>query len=243
MQNLKPIPTPIEPNMKISKEMEPSNNQERSEMQNRPYRELIGGLIYHANATRPDIAFTANTLSRFCSDPGKEHWNIAKRVHRYLKATLKYKIEYTKNDEKIKAFTDSDWAGDVDDRKSCTGNVIMLVDGPISWRSNKQRTVSLFTMEAEYAAMSELSREVVYMIRLLSHMGFTHYVEIPIIMYCDNQSAIELSKNAIFHKRSKHIDISYHYTRELVEKGIVKMTSLSTESMIADICLSMLNMK
>ena len=223
-------------------------------MKDRPYRELVGGLIYLANATRPDIAFTASVLSRFCSNPGHEHWLIAKRVLRYLKLTSHYGILYNKDETNLLAYTDSDWAGDIDDRKSCSGNLLMLSQGPISWKSKKQMSISLSTMEAEYVALSEVSREVIYIKRLLQHMGFEKYVQLPINVYCDNQSAIQLSKNAVFHKRSKHIDISYHFVRELVENKEIQIYYLSTENMIADIltkslskckhnrCVEMLNL-
>lgn len=254
LNDAKSTATPLDANMKISRDLGPHNDEERLEMEKKPYRELVGGLIYLANATRPDIAFAAHALSRFCSDPGVSHWTLAKRVLRYLKYTSHYGITYTKNKDKLQAFTDSDWAGDVDDRKSCTGNVIMLAGGPISWRSKKQASVALSTMEAEYAALAEVSKEVVYLKRLLNYMGFEKYVETPILIYCDNQSAIELSKNAILHKRSKHIDISFHFTRELVEKKEIKVIYLRTDQMLADVltkslpkikhqrCITMLNL-
>lgn len=235
MEDAKMVSTPIESNTKVTKEMCSSSEAERNEMKNRPYRELIGGLIYLANATRPDIAFAANTLSRFCVNPGKMHWILAKRVLRYLKGTQHLGIKYTKDEENIVAYTDSDWAGDTDDRKSCTGNVVILASGPISWKSKKQASVALSTMEAEYAALAEISREIMYLKRLVTHMGFIKYASDPTIVYCDNQSAIELSKNAVFHKRSKHIDISFHYTRELVEKKLITIRYLRTDLMIADV--------
>lgn len=234
VENAKIAPTPLEPSVKITKEMCPNSEEEREEMRNRPYRELVGGLIYLANATCPDIAFAANTLSRFCSNPGRTHWQLAKRVLRYLKGTSHYGIRYVKNGENLTAYKDSDWAGDIDDRKSCTGNIVVLANGPISWKSEKQASVALSTMEAEYAALVEVSREIVYLKRLLMHMGFEKYVKDSIRIYCDNQSVIELSKNAVFHKQSKHIDISYHFTRELVENKEILINYLNTESMIAD---------
>lgn len=254
MDQAKTVSTPIESNIKITKEMSPTTEDEKCEMEKRPYRELIGSLIYLANATRPDIAYAASTLSRFCADPGVDHWHIAKRVLRYLKATSHYGITYTKNKECLKAYTDSDWAGDIDDRKSCTGNVATLAGGPISWKSRKQTSVALSTMEAEYVALSEISREVVYIKRLLTHMGFEKYTAPPINVFCDNQSAIELSKNSVFHKRSKHIDINFHFTRELVDKKEIIIHYLQTDYMPADIftkaltkykhdrCVEMLNL-
>lgn len=235
MEDAKTVSTPMETNTRITKESSPRSEDERAEMKNRPYRELVDGLIYLANATRPDIAFAASTLNRFCTDPGELHWALAKRVLRYLKGTSHYSIKYIKSQNALTAYTDSDWAGDVDDRKSCTGNVIMLANGPVSWKSKKQASVVLSTMEAEYAALAEISREIIYVKRLLTYMGFEKFVKNPINVYCDNQSAIELSKNAVFHKRSKHIDISFHITRELVEKKMITIHYLRTESMIADI--------
>lgn len=235
MEGAKSVSTPIESNLKMTKEMCPSTDEERNEMKNRPYRELIGGLIYLSNATRPDIAFAANVLSRFCSDPGRDHWLIAKRVLRYLKATSDYGITYVSDAESLKAYTDSDWAGDVDDRKSCSGNVLMLAGSPISWKSRKQKSVALSTMEAEYTALAEVAREVIYIKRLLVHMGFEKYAKSPSNVFCDNQSAIYLSKNPVFHKRSKHIDISFHFVRELVEKKDIVVNYLRTDYMLADI--------
>ncbi|KAL0280832.1 UNVERIFIED_CONTAM: hypothetical protein PYX00_002008 [Menopon gallinae] len=119
MENAKEIGTPMELNVKVSKEMSPKDENEREEMKHKPYRELIGCLVYLSKATRPDIAFAAMTLGRYCNDPGKEHWTLAKRVLRYLKATPELGIKYSRNVKQLEAFTDSDWAGNVDDRRSC----------------------------------------------------------------------------------------------------------------------------
>ncbi|CAK9820302.1 Retrovirus-related Pol polyprotein from transposon TNT 1-94 [Anthophora plagiata] len=235
MEDAKTAPTPIEPNMKIIKETSPMSEEEKSEMKCRPYRGLIGALVYLANATRPDIAFAASALSKFSSNPRKIHWTMAKRVLRYLKETSNYGITYCKDGESLKAYSDSDWAGDIEDRRSCTGNVLILSGGPISWKSKKQPSVALSTMEAEYAALSEISREVIYIKRLLIHMGFEKYVPKPIKILCDNQSAIKLAKDAVFHKRSKHIDIRYHFTRELIERKEVVIEYVRTDLMIADV--------
>lgn len=143
MENAKTVSTPMEANTRITKEMSPRTEQERTNMKNRPYRELVDGLTYLANATRPDIAFATSTLSRFCTDPGELHWSLAKRELRYLKETSKYRIKYTRNQNALTAYIDSDWARDPDDRKSCTGNIVILANGPISWKSKKQASVAL----------------------------------------------------------------------------------------------------
>ncbi|XP_067121058.1 uncharacterized protein [Centruroides vittatus] len=110
--------------------MAPQSESEMNEMKGKPYRELIGGLLYLANSTRPDLAFAASMLSRFCSNPGIVHWKMAKRVLRYIQATVNYGIHYEKCDQKLCAYVDSDWAGDIDDRKSSSGNMIILANGP-----------------------------------------------------------------------------------------------------------------
>lgn len=235
MKSAKTVTTPIESNTKVTKELNPRNNEERERMKDRPHRELIGSLIYLANATRPDIVFAANELSRFCSDPGEGHWILAKRVIRYLKGTAKYAIKYVKNNQKLIAYTDSDWGGDVEDRRSHSGSMLTLAGGAISWKSKKQHTVALSTMEAEYVAISEVSREIIYVKRLLNHMQFYSPVENPVLVNCDNQSAIELAKNVVFHKRSKHIDIKYHFTRELLDKSEIKIVYVNTDSMLSHI--------
>lgn len=235
MENCKPISTPLEPNQKLTKELQLNLENRKEDMKHKPYRELIGSLIYLANATRPDLAFAASALSRFCIDPDETHWKLAKRVLRYLQNTIDYSITYTKNYKEMQAYVDSDWAGDVEDRKSCSGNVIILANGPISWESKKQKSVALSTMEAEYIALSEVCKEVVYLRRLLEHMGFESSVRNATEVYCDNQSAIELNKNHVFHGRSKHVDIRYHYSREARKKGLINVNYLSTDKMIADL--------
>jgi len=189
MRNAKTVPTPIESNVKISKEICPKIEDEKRKMGKRPYKKLVESLIYLVNATRPDIAFAASILSCFCAN--YEHWLIAKRVLRYLKATLHYAITYVKSNEKLKPYSNSDWAGNIDDHKSRSGNVLFLSGALINWKSIKQASVSLSTMEAEYAALCEVSLEIVYVKQILKHISFEKYVVSPIDVFCDNQSAIE----------------------------------------------------
>lgn len=235
MFDCKSVATPIESNTKVSKEDGPKSEQETREMEDKPYRELVGGLIYLANATRPDLSFAASVLSRFCSKPGIVHWQLAKRVLRYIKGTLKYGITYEKDNKNMHAYVDADWGSDIDDRRSYTGSIIILAKGPISWQAKKQRSVALSTMEAEYMGLSEVMKETIYLKGLLRHMKFTDCIDNPTIIYCDNQSAIHLSKNAVNRGRSKHIDLRYHFVKEIQEKGEIEISYIRTDSMTADI--------
>jgi len=229
--------TPEEEKEKIEKKetRERDTKKKKEEMQEKPYKELVGSLIYLANATRPDIAFISNVLSRYYSNPQQKHWIAAKRVIRYLKETIDYCITYEADGKPMQTFVDSDWAGDVSDRKSCSGFITILAGGPVSWSSKKQKTVALSTMEAEYMAISEAVREIIFIKRLLKFMLFSNYVKDPVTLHRDNQSAILMCKNPVFHGRSKHIDIRHHYVRELVEAREINVEYLKTEDMVADL--------
>jgi len=122
MENAKTVSTPMHASTKITKEMSPKSEEEQAEMKSRSYRELVGELLYLANATRLDIAFAASTLSRFCSNPGELHWSSTKRVLRYLKGISHYSIKYIRNKNTLTAYTESDWVEDTDDEKVVHGN-------------------------------------------------------------------------------------------------------------------------
>lgn len=254
MKDCNPTGTPLESNVnEIVRENEPKTNEIMRISE--PYRELVGCLMYLANASRPDIAFAANLLSRFNNNPSEIHWKMAKRVLRYLKGTVDCGINYEKKSEYLVAYSDSDWGGDKNDRKSNTGYVVYLAGGPISWASRKQKTVALSTMEAEYMALSDLSKEIIYVRNLLEHIKYYSVLETPTKIYCDNQSAICLSKNSVYHARTKHIDVRHHFTRETQERGDIELEYISTKMMAADaltkcvpkrkhdLCMSLMNIK
>lgn len=235
MENCNSTTTPLEPNEKFTNPNELETGEEALGTHGTSYRELIGSLIYLANATRPDISFAASALSRFCETPHNRYWKMAKRVLRYLRGTIDYAITYKKINSEVTAYVDSDWGGDVQDRRSCSGFVVKLANGPISWGTRKQKSVALSTMEAEYVALSELTKEVIYIRRLIHHMKLDSLVQGPTSVSCDNQSAIALCNNSVYHSRSKHIDIRYHFSREALENGDINVKYLSTDKMVADV--------
>lgn len=175
--------------------MDPSSETERMQMRQKPYREFIIELIYLANATRLDICcqFIKSVL---CWSRRGLHWQLAKRVLKYLKGTAHYKITYKRRREPD--CIQIQIGQETDDRKSCTGNMLILARDSVSWRSTKQTSVVLSTIEAKYAALAKVSKEVTYIKRHLLHMG--NYAKVLIIIFCDNQSVIELTKNAISYK-------------------------------------------
>ena len=199
------------------------------------YQSLVRSLLYATIATRPDIAQTVGVVSKYNSNPSQLHLTAAKRILRYLKGTTELAIKYQKLDnESLIGYSDADWAGDQDDRHSTTGNLFIMAGGPISWLSKKQPIVALSTSEAEYIALSSASQEAVWLRRLLTTTLRVSSNK-PVTIMEDNQGAIAMSKNPIAHSRTKHIDIRYHYIREAIQEGLIKVHYCPTNKMLVDI--------
>ena len=197
------------------------------------YRQLIGSLMYLVN-TRPDICFAVNTMSQFMCEPRKVHWVAAKHILRYLQGTVDYGLDYRQGDGvRLAGYTDSDWAGCASDRKSTSGCCFGLGSAVVSWFSRKQQSVALSSAEAEYMAASLASCEAIWLRKML--FGLFGQPLRPSVIYCDNQSCIKLTENPVFHDRSKHIGIRYHFIRDYVQKGAVKLEYISTDEQVADI--------
>lgn len=153
---------------------------------------------------------------------------------RYLK-TNDLSLVFKKTGKELVAFADADWASSCDDRKSYTGYTFMLAGASVSWESRKQQTVALSSTEAEYMALTAASKEAVYMRNFLKELGFDGLVKTPTMLIGDNLSSHQLVKNPVYHSRSKHIDIRYHYIREVYTKKIIELKYSPTEENIADV--------
>lgn len=255
MIDCKPVKTPLETKFKLV-------DAGKCNADRVPFQELIGSLMYLSVTTRPDISFAVSFLSQYNNCYTIEHWEAAKRVLRYLQGTKAICLILSKCSVKacLQGFADADWANDVD-RRSYTGYVFKYGDNIVSWGCYKQTCVALSSTEAEYIALSEACRESVSLRALLAELvGGVDCVTLcnsnkEIDLYNDNQSAQKLAVNAVYHKRTKHIDVKYHYVRELLEQKLVVLKYLPTEHMVADIftkslpvfkhnyCVTNLNMK
>lgn len=220
--------TPLEPKIKLSK------NEDSPEISSKQYQSLIGSLMYAAIATRPDIMYAVSALSCFNNCPRRSQWTSAKRVLRYLKGTANLSLCFRSTSKPLTGFVDADWGGDVDTRTSRTGYIFKLAGAAVSWESRKQRSVATSSTEAEYMALTEASREAVYLRRLLNELKLIQLNQ-PTTIFCDNQSASKLVRNHIFHARTKHIDIRHHYVRQVFEEGSIDITYLKTSEMTADL--------
>lgn len=199
------------------------------------YRSLIGTLMFLAVSTRPDISYAVSMLSRFNNNPHFVHFSAAKHILRYLKGTVDYGIIFKKSNQPLVGYSDADWANDLNDRRSYTGFVFLLANGPVAWEARKQPTVALSSTEAEYMALAQASREAMFLTGILRELNMDCYVRAPTVIYSDNMGAISMTKNQGYNPRTKHIDIRHHYIKELVEEDSIKTCHISTDEMIADI--------
>jgi len=200
-----------------------------------PFRELIGSLLFLARVTRPDIMFAVSKLAQFSQSYDNSHWSTAKDVLRYISGTPTLGLEYKRRsgDVTLSGFTDSDYAGDKMTRRSTSGFCFLINDSIISWCSQKQEVVALSSTEAEYIALCAGAKEACWLRKFAEDLGVTQTA--PTEIKVDNTSAIRLVENPEFHKRTKHIDIRYHFTRELVEEKKIAIEYVSTDDQLADI--------
>eukprot|EP00253_Pinus_taeda_P005723 PITA_05723 len=235
MQDSKETITPTVMGLKLSKE-DSSKDFDPS-----VYKSIVGSLMY-LTATGPDIMFFVSLISRFMERPKEAHWQAAKRILRYVKGTKRFGILYTVSEcSDLIVYTDNDWAGSADDQKSTSGYLFHMGSGAISWASKKQPIVALSTAKAEYVAATAAACQAVWMRRMLRSL--CQEQEKATVIFCDNSSAIALSKNFLFHKRTEHIDTKFHYIRELVNNGEIVLQHCSTQEQVADILTKLLGQK
>lgn len=215
------------------------------------YMSKVGAGLWLAMGTRPDIAYTVQALGRHMNAVGPEHHEACKRMMRYLKGTRDLGIKYTGNKDntleitvvadnghqdnpvKVSLHADSSWGDDPATRRSTTGYLVMVAGAAVNWSSKLQQTVALSTSEAEYMAACAAAQEAIFQRQLLEDMGFPQ--KGPTVIYEDNTGAIAMSENPVSHNRTKHIDIKYHFVRERVELGEIKLVHVATENQLADL--------
>ena len=196
------------------------------------YRSVIGSLRYLIH-TRPDITYPVGIVSRFMEKPTQTHWTAVKQILRYGRRSLSYGCCYARGGaDGLLGYSDSDHAGDVSDRKSTSGQVFFFGGNPISWTSQKQKSVAISSCEAEYVAAAAATCQGLWLSRLLAEMRGEEPVKFKLMV--DNKSAIALAKNPIHHDRSKHIDVKYHFIRECVEEGQLELDHVRTLDQLAD---------
>src|SRR5271169_5689300 len=233
MTDCNSVTTPMDTSVKLS-----SIRSEEAPADAKEYASIVGGLMFAACVTRPDIMCAVGQLSQFLNNPSSKHMSTAKRVLRYLEGTSYLGITYRPPPLRLQGYSDADWAGDVDTRRSTTGYIVMLNNGAIAWKSHCQPTVALSTMEAEYMAVTDATKELKWVRALLAELGYSNNDksadEIPTVLFSDSQSAIALAKNPVSHARAKHIDIRHHFVREAIQDKVIWVQYIPTTEMTAD---------
>ena len=245
---------PADPALHLVQSQCATSPADRMFMHDVPYRQAVGSLLWLALGTRPDISYAVGQVAKFNANPGPVHWNAVLRIFRYLKFTgpmgIVYKYSMSNVDNQLVMFrsandlgglgnpilsgySDANFARDVDTRRSTSGFIFMLAGAAIFWQSRAQATVALSSTVAEYIALAGAAQEAIWLLQVLREFKFM--ITAPVLIYEDNQSTIKLVDNPVFHKRSKHVDIKYHFIRELVENRTLQIQYVSTKDNIADI--------
>ncbi|KAD0533627.1 hypothetical protein E3N88_31441 [Mikania micrantha] len=197
------------------------------------YRSLVGALQY-LTITRPDIAYAVNQVSQFLQSPTTNHFQHVKCILRYIEGTISYGLVFSRVSAlAVIGYSDADWAQCIDTRRSTYGYSIYLGNNLISWSAKKQPTVARSSCESEYRAMANTATEIIWVTNLLKELHVLSSAKPT--LFCDNKSAIFLSQNPVSHKRAKHIDLDYHFIRELVASGHLRAIFLPSKLQVADI--------
>ncbi|XP_019435314.1 PREDICTED: uncharacterized protein LOC109341799 [Lupinus angustifolius] len=230
MMNCKPASVLVEGNQKPS-EVEPEMLADAT-----LYRQMVGCLRFICHS-RPEITYGVGVISKYMASPTQSHMVAAKRILRYLKGTSNYGVLFPNQNQKCESsfvgFSDSDWCGDKEDRRSTSGYVFTIFGAPVSWNSRKQDVVALSTCEAEYIAACNAICQGLWLIHLMTELRYGEFEDFELRV--DNQSTINLAKNLVRHGRSKHIETRFHFLRDQVGKGRVKMVHCSIDLKKADV--------
>ncbi|RVX19458.1 Retrovirus-related Pol polyprotein from transposon RE2 [Vitis vinifera] len=226
MLDCKPVDTPMDPNVKlVPGQGEPLGDPGR-------YRRLVGKLNY-LTITRPDISFPVSVVSQFLQSPCDSHWDAVIRILRYIKSTGQGVLYENRGHTQVVGYTDADWAGSPTDRRSTSGYCVFIGGNLISWKSKKQDVVARSSAEAEYRAMTLATCELIWLRHLLQELRFGKDEQMKLI--CDNQAALHIASNPVFHERTKHIEVDCHFIREKIASGCVATSFVNSNDQLADI--------
>lgn len=238
VENSNPVTAPSNANVRLSS----SSAEDIASHSAFPFREIVGCLNHAAVNTRPDISHAVSQLAQFSSCYGSMHVTAAKHLLRYIKGTLERGLLFKSHDlnsHTLCGYADADYANDIDTRRSTTGYTITVSGSTVCWRSRRQRSVALSTTEAEYMAMGDCAKHILWFRRLIyvltmKHLDKTAIHMPPTAVFNDNNGAVFLSKEAAVNARSKHIDIRHHFIRDLVKNHVIAPTMIDTKDMPAD---------
>ena len=200
---------------------------------NFPYRSAVGSLIHLMRSTRPDIAVAVSIVSRYLDRPTKVHCDMVRRIYQYLAQSSSLGLVYKKHSNDpltLVAYSDASYANSIDSR-SISGYGVLLCGALVSWYSHTQPVVALSTAESEYIGLTDTAKEIVWFKLFMHELG---YSQSKVVIYEDNEAAIKITKNPQYHKRTKHIQVRYHYIRDQLRDGVFQLEYIPTEHQLAD---------
>ena len=227
MLDCKPVDPPMDPNVKLVP------GQGKSLGDPGRYRRLVGKLNY-LTITRPDISFSVSVISQFLQSPCDSHWDVVIRILRYIKSTPGQGVLYENRcHTQVIGYTNADWAGSPTDRRSTSGYCVFIGGNLISWKSKKQHVVARSSVEAENRVMALATCELIWLRHLLQELRFGKDEQMKLI--CDNQAALHIASNPVFHERTKHIEVDCHFIREKIALGCMATSFVNSNDQLADI--------
>ncbi|GKA83208.1 putative RNA-directed DNA polymerase [Tanacetum coccineum] len=237
MDNSKCSHIPMQERLDLNKSQGAQTPKEVNRMKNVPYASAVGSIMYAVRCTRPDVAFAQNMTSRFQQNPGEPHWTAVKNILKYLRNTKDMFLVYGGNPStelRVECYCDAGFETDRDDTKSQTGYVFVLNGGAVDWKSSKQSTTAMSATESEYIAASEAAMEAVWIRKFISGLGIVPTINEPLNMYCDNSAAVHYANEPGVQKGARHYQRRYHYVRECVELGEIRILKVHTDNNLAD---------
>ncbi|KAG8501848.1 hypothetical protein CXB51_004653 [Gossypium anomalum] len=231
MRSAKPVSTPLAAHFRLSSTLSPQSDDEIEYMSHVPYSSAVGSLMYAMVCSRPDLSYAVSAVSRYMANPSKEHWKAVQWILRYLRGTTDVCLQFGRTEDGVIGYVDADFAGDLDRRRSLTGYVFTIGGCAISWKATLQTTVALSTTEAEYMAITEACKKAIWLKGLFSELNEDLQIS---TVFCDSQSAIFLTKDQMFYERTKHIDVRYHFVRDIIARGDIVVSKISTHENPAD---------
>jgi hypothetical protein len=223
----KPISTPFDQTVSL----QPNKGCPVAQLE---YSKVIGCLMYAMTCTRPDIAYAVGRLSRYTSNPSKEHWHAVKRVLKYLKGTMNYCLTYSGEPSVLEGYTDASWVTYVEDHASTSGWIFNLGGGAVSWGSKKQTCIADSTMAAEFIALAAGSKEAEWLRNLLYDIPVWQKPMAPVSIHCDSQSTLSKAYSQVYNGKSRHIGLRHSYVRDLISNGVISIMFVRTEKNLAD---------
>lgn len=224
MENCKPASSPCD----LTQKLVNGSDGSKSDV---PYREAVGSLLFLVQGTRPDLAFALSSVSRFNDKHDESHWAAVKRIMRYVKGTIGYRLIYHGDSlAPIYGYVDADWANDADERRSFSGYAFLLAGAAVTWSCKRQSTVAVSSTEAEYVAMAFAAKEALWLVRVIRQFEKLECITIR----CDNQSAMAVATREAFSARTKHIDVAHHFYRQHVSSGLIILEYVPSANNIAD---------